>query len=51
MTATVQTFLVVDDSLVVRRAARRMLEKFGFVVSEAADGRQALALCRSSSSM
>ncbi len=46
MTAALRTFLVVDDSLVVRRAARRMLEKFGFAVHEAADGRQALAACR-----
>jgi two-component system chemotaxis response regulator CheY len=41
-----QTCLVVDDSRVVRKAARRMLEKFGFVVSEAEDGEQALAACR-----
>ncbi len=40
------TCLVVDDSRVVRKAARRMLEKHGFVVEEAADGAEALAACR-----
>ncbi len=40
------TFLIVDDSKVVRRAARRMLESHGFEVSEAADGAEALAACR-----
>jgi two-component system chemotaxis response regulator CheY len=40
------TCLVVDDSRVVRRAARRMLETHGFEVSEAADGAEALAACR-----
>lgn len=38
--------LVVDDSRVVRRAARRMLEAQGFAVSEAEDGQQALEACR-----
>jgi two-component system chemotaxis response regulator CheY len=38
--------LVVDDSRVVRKMARRMLEDCGFVVSEAADGAEALAACR-----
>ena len=38
--------LVVDDSLVVRRAARRMLEAQGFSVSEAEDGQKALLACR-----
>jgi len=37
--------LVVDDSLVVRRAARRILEGFGFAVREAKDGAEALAAC------
>ncbi len=40
------TCLVVDDSRVVRKAARRMLEKHGFTVEEAADGAEALAACR-----
>jgi two-component system, chemotaxis family, chemotaxis protein CheY len=38
--------LVVDDSRVVRRAARRMLEGHGFAVTEAGDGAEALAACR-----
>jgi two-component system chemotaxis response regulator CheY len=40
------TCLVVDDSRVVRKAARRMLEAQGFVVSEAGDGAEALSACR-----
>lgn len=36
------TFLVVDDSKVVRTVARRMLESHGFVVEEAEDGAKAL---------
>ena len=40
------TCLVVDDSRVVRKAARRMLEKNGFTVKEAADGAEALVACR-----
>jgi len=40
------TCLVVDDSTVVRKIARRMLEGFGFAVREAADGAQALQACR-----
>jgi len=38
--------LVVDDSRVVRKAARRVLEGFGFAVREAEDGAQALSACR-----
>ena len=38
--------LVVDDSRVVRKAARRLLEGFGFTVQEAEDGQQALLACR-----
>lgn len=38
--------LVVDDSRVVRKAARRVLEGFGFTVREAADGQEALTACR-----
>src|SRR5690348_15461218 len=40
------TCLVVDDSLVGRRIARRILEANGFGVSEARDGQQALMMCR-----
>ena len=40
--------LVVDDSRVVRKVARRILEAHGFTVTEAGDGQQALDACRSS---
>jgi two-component system chemotaxis response regulator CheY len=39
--------LVVDDSRVVRKAARRFLEGFGYQVREAEDGQRALEECRS----
>lgn len=42
----VRTCLVVDDSRVVRKVARRILEEIGFDVAEAADGVEALAWCR-----
>jgi two-component system chemotaxis response regulator CheY len=38
--------LVVDDSRVVRKVARRILEANGFVVVEAGDGQAALDACR-----
>jgi two-component system chemotaxis response regulator CheY len=38
--------LVVDDSRVVRKAARRIVETLGFTVREAEDGAEALAACR-----
>ncbi len=38
--------LVVDDSRVTRKVARRILEELSFQVSEANDGAQALDLCR-----
>ena len=37
--------LVVDDSSVVRKVARRILEELDFSVVEAEDGRQALDRC------
>jgi two-component system, chemotaxis family, chemotaxis protein CheY len=37
--------LVVDDSRVVRKVARRILEAHGFSVAEAGDGQQALDSC------
>lgn len=40
------TCLVVDDSRVVRKAARRMLEQLGFEVAEAENGEVALDHCR-----
>jgi two-component system chemotaxis response regulator CheY len=41
-----RTCLVVDDSRVVRKVARRILESNGFAVTEAADGQIALDSCR-----
>jgi two-component system chemotaxis response regulator CheY len=38
--------LVVDDSRVVRKVARRILEANGCTVEEAGDGQQALDACR-----
>ena len=38
--------LVVDDSRVVRKVARRILEAHGCTVAEAGDGQQALLACR-----
>jgi two-component system chemotaxis response regulator CheY len=40
--------LVVDDSKVIRKVARHILETLDFEVSEAADGREALDSCLSS---
>jgi len=39
-------WLVVDDSSVVRKVARRILERHGFRVREAEDGQKALEACR-----
>ncbi len=44
----IKTCLVVDDSRVVRKVARRILETRGFSVREAEDGQQALIACRES---
>ena len=38
-------FAIVDDSPVIRKVARRILENLGFVVVEADDGQSALHLC------
>ncbi|HTR17575.1 MAG TPA: response regulator [Acetobacteraceae bacterium] len=43
---TDRTCLVVDDSRVVRKVARRILENQGFAVTEAENGKQALDACR-----
>jgi len=40
-----KTFLVVDDSSVVRKIARQYLEGLSFSVSEAENGQTALAAC------
>ena len=42
----VKTCLVVDDSRVIRKIARRIVEEMGFEVAEAGDGAEALAWCR-----
>jgi two-component system chemotaxis response regulator CheY len=46
MEKKMRTCLVVDDSGVVRKIARRILEGYGFAVREAADGSLALESCR-----
>lgn len=43
-----KTCLVVDDSRVIRKVARRILEDLGFETAEASDGVEAMAWCRSS---
>jgi len=40
--------LVVDDSAVIRKVARRILEELRFTASEAENGRDALDQCRMS---
>jgi len=41
-----KTCLLVDDSRVIRKVARRILEDLGFEIAEASDGLEALAWCR-----
>ena len=41
-----KTCLVVDDSSVIRKVARRILEGLDFEIVEAEDGEQALDVCR-----
>jgi len=41
-----KTCLVVDDSSVIRKVARRILEALEFEILEAEDGEQALDVCR-----
>jgi two-component system chemotaxis response regulator CheY len=43
----VRNCLIVDDSRVIRKVARRIVEGLGFEVDEAADGAEALAYCAS----
>ena len=40
-----RTCLIVDDSRIIRKVARRILEDLSFDVAEAADGAEALAYC------
>jgi two-component system chemotaxis response regulator CheY len=42
-----RTCLIVDDSRIIRKVARRIVEGLGFEVDEAADGAEALAYCAS----
>lgn len=46
MVAAMKSCLVVDDSSVVRKVARRILEALDFVVEEAEDGQEAFDKCR-----
>ncbi|ADL00496.1 Chemotaxis protein CheY [Brevundimonas subvibrioides] len=41
----VRTCLIVDDSRIIRKVARRIVEGLGFEVDEAADGVEALSYC------
>ncbi len=41
-----RTCLVVDDSRVIRKVARRIIEDLGFEIAEAGDGMEAMAWCR-----
>jgi two-component system chemotaxis response regulator CheY len=43
-----RTCLIVDDSQVVRRVARRIVQALNFIVEEAVDGQLALDVCRRS---
>jgi len=40
-----RTCLIVDDSRIIRKVARRIVESLGFEVDEAADGAEALTYC------
>src|SRR3569832_2165348 len=40
------TCVIVDDSSVIRKVARRILEGLDFQIQEAEDGEQALDVCR-----
>lgn len=40
-----RTCLIVDDSRIIRKVARRIIEGLGFEVDEAADGAEALSHC------
>jgi len=38
--------LIVDDSLVIRKVSRRIVEGLGYIVSDAENGQEALARCK-----
>ncbi len=40
------TCLIVDDSAVIRKVARRIVETLGFTAAEAEDGAEGLQVCR-----
>jgi two-component system chemotaxis response regulator CheY len=42
---TMKSCLIVDDSRVIRKVARHILEGMGFTVDEAGDGQEALSRC------
>jgi len=44
---SVRTCLIVDDSRIIRKVARRIVEGLGLEVDEAADGAEALVYCTS----
>jgi two-component system chemotaxis response regulator CheY len=46
--AEMRTCLVVDDSTVIRKIARRILEEMDFQIIEAEDGEKALEACKRS---
>jgi len=41
-----KTFMIVEDAPVIRKVANRILSDWGFLVVEAADGFEALDVCR-----
>ena len=43
-----KTCLIVDDSKVIRKVARHILEALNFTVEEAEDGREAMTRCEAS---
>lgn len=43
-----KTCLIVDDSRVVRKVMRRIVEELGFACEEAENGKEALLLCKKS---
>lgn len=45
LSLTPRTCLIVDDSRIIRKVARRIVEGLGFEVDEAADGSEALSFC------
>ncbi len=47
---SMKTCLIVDDSKVIRKVARHILETLEFQVEEAGDGREALERCEASMS-